>query len=104
MAWRQDLSDPYRFHLRVPDGVTFLLASYELLQVRSDVQSEETKRTSVHVATVEPSDVVLYPTDKPTHDLTHYRDDSSARELESGNSTAGDLIKGSIAQWPGHHL
>jgi predicted metalloprotease with PDZ domain len=68
VAWRQDLSDPYKFHVRVPVGVTSLAVSYDVLKVNSDLQSEPTKRTSVHVVAVEPSDVVLYPINKPVHD------------------------------------
>ena len=69
MAWRQDLSDPYKFHVRVPIGVKSLAASYDVLKVNSDLQSERTKRTSVHVVAVEPSDVVLYPTNRLIHDI-----------------------------------
>jgi predicted metalloprotease with PDZ domain len=69
VAWRQDLSDPYKFHVRVPVGVTSLAASYDVLKVNSDLQSEPTKRTSVHVVAVEPSDVVLYPDGKLVRDM-----------------------------------
>lgn len=69
VAWRQDLADPYKFHVRVPVGVMSIVASYDVLKVGSVLQSEPTKRTSVHVVAVEPSDVVLYPSDKPVHDI-----------------------------------
>jgi predicted metalloprotease with PDZ domain len=68
VTWRQDLSDSYKFHVQVPRGVTSLAASYDLLEVRSHMQTEGSKHTSLHVVVVEPSDVVLYPADQPVHD------------------------------------
>ncbi len=68
IAWRQDLEDPYKIHVSIPSRVSSLTASFDLLGAPSHAQPAEKNHTSSHVVMVEPSDVVLYPLDKPVRD------------------------------------
>ena len=68
VPWRRDLSDSYKFHVVVPRSVSLLVASYDILEVPSRANTIGTNHTSSHVVMVEPSEVVLYPSDKPLHD------------------------------------
>ncbi len=68
VPWRRDLSDSYKFHVVVPRNISFLVASYDILAVPSRANTIGTNHTSSHVVMVEPSEVVLYPSDKPLHD------------------------------------
>ena len=61
LPWRRDLSDPYKFHVNVPKGVSSIAASYDILEVPSHFNTTGTDHTSSHVVMVEPSEVVLYP-------------------------------------------
>ena len=67
-AWRRDLSDPYTFHVQVPDGVSSLEASYDILEVPSRANTIGTNHASSHVVMLEPSEVVLLPSETPVHD------------------------------------
>ena len=69
IPWRRDLSDPYRFHVVVPQNVTTLVATYDVLEVPSRANTIGTNHTSSHVVMLEPSEVVLYPSDRPVHDI-----------------------------------
>ena len=68
IPWRRDLSDAYKFHVKVPASVSTLVASYDILEVPSRANTTGTDHTSSHVVMVEPSEVVLYPSDKLIHD------------------------------------
>ena len=68
IPWRRDLSDVYTFHVKVPDGVTALAVSYDILEVPSRANTIGTNHTSSHVVMLEPSEVVLYPRDRAVHD------------------------------------
>ncbi len=97
VPWRRDLSDPYKFHVPVPAGVTTLTASYDILEVPSRANTIGTDHTSSHVVMLEPSEVVLYPGDRPVHDIpitaTIHLPASwkAATALRSGDSTATTL-------------
>lgn len=69
IPWRRDLADPYRFHITIPQNVSVLTASYDILEVPSRANTIGTNHTSSHVVMVEPSEVLLYPSDKPVHDI-----------------------------------
>lgn len=69
VSWHRDLADPYRFHVVVPQKVSLLTASYDILEVPSRANTIGTNHTSSHVVMVEPSEVVLYPSDTPVHDI-----------------------------------
>ncbi|WP_260737757.1 M61 family metallopeptidase [Tunturiibacter lichenicola] len=68
LPWRRDLSDAYKFHVQVPESVSSIVAFYDILEVPSRANTIGTNHTSSHVVMVEPSEVVLYPSDKPVHD------------------------------------
>ncbi|WP_263383598.1 M61 family metallopeptidase [Granulicella arctica] len=68
MPWRRDLSDSYKFHVVIPKDISLLIASYDILEVPSRANTIGTNHTSSHVVMVEPSEVVLYPSDRPLHD------------------------------------
>ena len=97
VPWRRDLSDPYKFHVPVPAGVTTLIASYDILEVPSRANTIGTDHTSSHVVMLEPSEVVLYPGDLPVHDIpitaTIHLPASwkAATALRSGDSAAPTL-------------
>ncbi len=69
IPWRRDLSDPYKFHVVVPQNLPTLVATYDVLEVPSRANTVGTNHTSSHVVMLEPSEVVLYPSDTPIHDL-----------------------------------
>ena len=68
LAWRQDLEDPYKIHVNASGGISALTASFDFLDVPSHAQSAEKSHTSSHVVMIEPSDVVLYPGDRPVRE------------------------------------
>jgi len=69
VPWRRDLVDPFAFHVQVPEGVNTLAVSFDILDVKSRAQTTTTKHTSSHVAMLEFSDVVLYPSDTPVREI-----------------------------------
>ncbi len=69
IAWRRDLSDAYKFHVHVSSDVTELTASYDLLDVPSPHNTTGTAHASLHLAMLEPHEVVLYPMDTPLRDI-----------------------------------
>ncbi len=68
VPWRRDLSDAYKFHVVVPEDVSLLVVSYDILDVPSRRNTIGTNHTSAHVVMVEPSEVVLYPGDRSLED------------------------------------
>jgi predicted metalloprotease with PDZ domain len=65
VPWRRDLVDLYAFHVTPPPGATSLAVAFDILEVPSRANTIGTNRTSSHVTMLEPSDVVLYPSDIP---------------------------------------
>lgn len=68
VPWRRDLSDVYTFHVKVPDGVSTLAVTYDILEVPSRSNTIGTDHASSHVVMLEPSEVVLYPRNMALHD------------------------------------
>ena len=97
MPWRRDLSNSYKFHVVVAENVSLLVASYDILEVPSRANTIGTNHTSSHVVMVEPSEVVLYPSDKPLQNTTinieiHLpRGWKAATALRTGESDAPSL-------------
>ncbi|WP_263377566.1 M61 family metallopeptidase [Granulicella paludicola] len=97
VPWRRDLSDPYKFHVVVPQNTSSLVASYDILEVSSRANTIGTNHTSSHVVMIEPSEVVLYPTDKSLHDTPVMTEIhlpagwKAATALRTGGSTAPSL-------------
>ncbi|MGA2558585.1 MAG: M61 family peptidase [Terracidiphilus sp.] len=69
IAWRRDLSDAYKFHVNVPADVKELSASYDILDVQSPHNTTGTAHASLHLAMLEPHEVVLYPMGMPLRNL-----------------------------------
>ena len=70
LAWRRDLVDLYQFHVEAPKGTRAIFASYDVLEVPSRNNTIATNNHfSSHVAMLEPSDVVLYPSDTPVREI-----------------------------------
>jgi predicted metalloprotease with PDZ domain len=69
VPWRRDLIDSYAFHVNIPEGVAWLEASYDALDVPSRADTTATQHTSSHVVMLEASQVVLYPSDTPVRDI-----------------------------------
>jgi predicted metalloprotease with PDZ domain len=97
VPWRRDLSDPFKFHVDVADGVHALAIAFDILEVPSHFNTTGTGRFSSHVAMLEPAEVVLYPTDRPIHSTPivttiHLPAGwKAATALRSGGSTAPSL-------------
>jgi predicted metalloprotease with PDZ domain len=69
IPWRRDLVDLYQFHVQAPAGTTTLAVAYDILEVPSRLNTVGTNRTSSHVVMLEPSDIVLYPSETPVRDI-----------------------------------
>jgi predicted metalloprotease with PDZ domain len=69
ISWRRDLETPYKFHVVVPQNMSELEASYDILEVPSRANTIGTNHTSSHVVMLEPSEVVLYPSDMPAREV-----------------------------------
>ena len=67
VRWRRDLSDPYKFHVNVPENVHLLAISHDSLEVPSHANTTGTDRWSSHVVMLEPSEVVMYRSDQSLH-------------------------------------
>jgi predicted metalloprotease with PDZ domain len=97
VPWRRDLSDSYKFHVVVPQNTSSLVASYDILEVSSRANTIGTNHTSSHVVMIEPSEVVLYPTDQSLHDTPIMAEIhlpagwKAATALRTGGSTAPSL-------------
>ena len=97
VPWRRDLSDVYTFHVKVPQGISTLAASYDILEVSSRANTIGTNHASSHVVMLEPSEVVLYPRSAALHDTpvttTIHLPASwkAATALRTGSSSAPSL-------------
>ncbi len=69
LAWRRDLVDLYQFHVEAPRGTTAIFASYDVLEVPSRNNTTKTDQFSSHLAMLELSDVVLYPSATPVREV-----------------------------------
>ena len=69
LAWRRDLVDMYQFHVEAPKGTTAIFASYDVLEVPSRNNTTKTDQFSSHLAMLELSDVVLYPSATPVREV-----------------------------------
>ena len=69
IPWRRDLVDMYCFHVIAPAGTTSLAVAYDILEVPSRANTTGTNHMSSHVAMLENSDVVLYPSNTPVRDI-----------------------------------
>src|ERR1700749_4729695 len=69
IPWRRDEVDMYGVHLTVPEGVTALDVSYDFLAVPGGTGSDEDDATSVNMAVLEWTSVVLYPAHIPVAEI-----------------------------------
>jgi predicted metalloprotease with PDZ domain len=67
IPWRRDLVDMYQLHVTAPAGVHSLSVSFDVLEVPSHLNTTATAHMNGHVAMLETSDVVLYPSNTPSN-------------------------------------
>jgi predicted metalloprotease with PDZ domain len=66
LPWRRDLVDMYEFHVKAPAGVRRLAVSFDILEVPSRADTTAVDHMNGHVAMLENSDVILYPSHTPS--------------------------------------
>jgi predicted metalloprotease with PDZ domain len=69
IAWRRDLVDMFAFHVNAPSGTRSLWVAYDVLEVPSRADTTGVNHMGSHVAMLETSDVVLYPSNTPVRNI-----------------------------------
>jgi predicted metalloprotease with PDZ domain len=64
IPWRRDLEDTFSFHLNIPDGVSRLEASFDIIEPVGDSATDK-------LMVLEWNDVVLYPEGTPAEKLSY---------------------------------
>ena len=66
IPWRRDLVDMYQFHVTAPAGTRMLKVDFDMLEVPSRADTTGVDHMNWHVAMLETSDVVMYPSNTPS--------------------------------------
>jgi predicted metalloprotease with PDZ domain len=67
--WRRDLTDLYSFHVQAPTGTHFIAVTFDILDEPSRKNGFPTRMMSSHVAMLEPSFAVLYPSGEAVREI-----------------------------------